>query len=496
MPGEFVAIVGPSGCGKSTLLKLALGIEDPSNGAVLVDSRPPADLTGVGYVAQDHQLHSRLTAKAATELVAELYPEPRDRVSETIRFLNQVGMEDKLRRPIHKLSGGERRRVSLALELMKSQRLLVCDEPTSGLDPLNEGIVLSDLRETVKTRGITTLIATHAARNLRIFDRLIVFGADHEVVYDGSPLDALRHFSVDEFEEIYDRIGPPRSSEASSSRRSYPSPNLGISWFLQFVFFLTRDVSNLLANRPLIVFTLASPAAVSFLYFWQWAPDSFTPGATLDGLVVAFVSAFVPFFYGLLVASGSIVSERPIVDRELQVGFSPLSYIAAKLVFFSSISCLISFSVWLICAYRFELHGGQFLLLLLLAFILLAACGSFIGLFISICSGGETIATYVAIAIVLVSLSYPGPLSLSNSRLSPAFPIHWGYAVSTDALFSGNVEIPSGASGDLVTHVRRLERLSTRANLSILSGFCVAFASMAAALQVLRKPTGEKDASA
>lgn len=493
-PGEFVAVAGASGCGKSTLLKLLVGVEHPTSGDVLVDAQPPVDLTGVGYVAQTHQLHTRLTPEDAIRLVAELYPDTNFRMEDTEQFLHSLGLHEQIRRRISDLSGGERRRVSLALELAKGPDLLICDEPTSGLDPVNESIVLAELRNVIKSRGTTTLVATHAARNLRLFDRVIIFGPNHQVAYDGTPSGALERYDVIEFEEIYERLGPPREVASLRDHVRFRRPETGISWARQFRFFLTRDVSLLFANPWLIAFTAGSPAAVTALLVLQWDVDAFKPTSPFDGLVISFVISFVPFFYGLLVACGAIVNERQVVDRELQLGASPIAYMAAKLTLYSGISLLIAPPVWFISAYRFEVRETEYLTLLLLTLVLLNLSGAFLGLVISVRAKNVAVSIYIAIALTLLSLVLPGPLSLSNNPLSPAFPIQWGYSTSADALFGQEITTSQRTNAKLTKQIEDLQKFDYRTDLAVLLGLCVATASIAMVFQITRDPTGDQEA--
>jgi len=227
-PGEMCALIGPSGAGKSTLIRVLLGLRDPDEGSVKFGSDRVEGFSTVGYVPQDDALHRGLTVQAELMYAAELRrcgsteDERKERVAEV---LDQVGLVDRSRLRIRKLSGGQRKRVAVALELLTSPPLLVLDEPTSGLDPGLEARTMSLLSDVADT-GRIVLVATHAMGSLERADALCVLVGGH-VAFFGPPRDALSFFRVDRYADLFQQLDKQSPSawevtaEADPGQRSF-----------------------------------------------------------------------------------------------------------------------------------------------------------------------------------------------------------------------------------------------------------------------------------
>jgi ABC-type multidrug transport system ATPase subunit len=206
-PGEMCALIGPSGAGKSTLIKALLGLNEPDDGSVTMASRPVSELGQLGYVPQDDALHRGLTVERELSYAAELrMPDSgaearRARVAEVVR---QVGLEDRVDVRIRRLSGGQRKRVSVALELLTGPPLLILDEPTSGLDPGLEARTMALLSEVADT-GRIVLVATHAMESLERADALCVL-VGGRVAFFGPPRGALSYFRVDRYADLFRQL--------------------------------------------------------------------------------------------------------------------------------------------------------------------------------------------------------------------------------------------------------------------------------------------------
>jgi ABC-type multidrug transport system ATPase subunit len=217
-PGELCALIGPSGAGKSSLIKVLLGLRAPYRGTVRLGDSAISRSGPVGYVPQDDALHRSLTVRRALTFAARLrMPEAREatrqrRVEEVLR---QVGLSDRARLRIRKLSGGQRKRVSLALELLTEPGLMILDEPTSGLDPGLEAKMMSLFLE-ISRSGRIVLVATHAMQSLRLCHALMVIVAGR-VAFLGEPAEALSFFRVQEFRDIFDEL--PKIGAAAWHRR-------------------------------------------------------------------------------------------------------------------------------------------------------------------------------------------------------------------------------------------------------------------------------------
>ncbi len=212
-PGHFAAIVGASGCGKSTLLKIIAGLAEHTGGSVRWEGRDlseDADLdpTEVGYVPQFSIAYDLLdvweSVSASLRLrLRGLTREQSDSLIEDI--LRQVGLADIADRRVKVLSGGQKRRLALAMELVTSPALLLADEVTSGLDPRSEDEVLRLMHRLARDRDRLVLSVTHSLRHLDLYDSVIVMREGH-VVYHGPPGMLAHYFHLEEPEEVYQRL--------------------------------------------------------------------------------------------------------------------------------------------------------------------------------------------------------------------------------------------------------------------------------------------------
>jgi ABC-type multidrug transport system ATPase subunit len=207
-PGEMCVLIGPSGAGKSSLIRVLLGLWDADEGRVRMGSRTVEEMGPVGYVPQDDALHRGLTVERELGYAAELrMPEasPEERAARITTVLGQVGLADRAEVRIRRLSGGQRKRVSVALELLTSPPLLILDEPTSGLDPGLEARTMALLSE-VARGGRVVLVSTHAMESLERADALCVLVRGH-VAYFGPPREALSYFRVKRYAELFGQLG-------------------------------------------------------------------------------------------------------------------------------------------------------------------------------------------------------------------------------------------------------------------------------------------------
>ena len=219
-PGEMCALIGPSGAGKSSLIRILLGLWAPDDGRVTLGGRPVHEAGALGYVPQDDALHRRLTVRRELSYAAELRmpatsEETRDaRIDEVI---GQVGLSEHQKTRIHRLSGGQRKRVAVALELLSHPALVILDEPTSGLDPGLESRT-TQLLSDVADRGRMVLVATHAMESLDKADALCVLVGGY-VAFFGPPRLALSFFRVDRYAALFHQLEkqPPSAWHLTAS---------------------------------------------------------------------------------------------------------------------------------------------------------------------------------------------------------------------------------------------------------------------------------------
>lgn len=229
-PREFVAIVGTSGAGKSTLVNALSGFRPADSGLVLlngVDFYKNLDALRetLGFVPQDDIIHTELTVYQALYYAACLrLPEDmrRSELKERIeQVLGDLQLRERRHLPIARLSGGQRKRVSIGVELLTRPRLFFLDEPTSGLDPGLESDMMHTFRA-LADQGHTLLLITHATTNIPLCDQVLFLARGGVLAYFGPPAGALRHFGAKDFPDIYARIESAAPEEWEQRYRATP----------------------------------------------------------------------------------------------------------------------------------------------------------------------------------------------------------------------------------------------------------------------------------
>ena len=230
--GHFMAIVGPSGCGKTTLLKTIAGLNPESAGALFWDSRNLSEdgdfaPSEIGYVPQFSIAYDPLTVDESVEAATRLRIrcESTEALDHRIdRVLDETGLSPISDRQVKVLSGGQKRRLGLAMELVSDPKLLLCDEVTSGLDPRSEREIVHLLHDLSRKDGRIVLSVTHSLAHLELYDSILVM---HEgrVAFHGPPDQMNHYFSVSDTEEIYPRLATQPSERWHGSwqkhRESY-----------------------------------------------------------------------------------------------------------------------------------------------------------------------------------------------------------------------------------------------------------------------------------
>ena len=232
-PGQLVGILGPSGSGKSTLLNVLSGALEPTGGRVRIDGANVREVlracgSAIGYVPQEDIVHRHLSVARALTYAAQLRLPPdcpeREVEAQVKAVLQLLELTPRARAKIRTLSGGERKRANIAVELVGRPRLLLLDEPGAGLDPALERKLMRLLRE-LADDGRTVILSTHIMGTLDVLDSVIVL-SNGIVAFDGSLPEALRFFGVGHPAGIYDRLRGSASGVASSNMR----PGGPLSW--------------------------------------------------------------------------------------------------------------------------------------------------------------------------------------------------------------------------------------------------------------------------
>ena len=206
-PGEFVGILGPSGCGKSSLIQRIAGLAPFNAGEMLVNgvackTLPDEYRNAIAYLPQQNILHGDLTLEQEFSCCRTIHAQRGRPVGEDVlATLRVVGLEQKLREPASRLSGGQQRRAGIALALLREPRMLILDEPTSGLDPATEKEIMDYLKR-ISDQNRTVLCSTHGINNMREFDKVLVLSQGH-MIFFGTPGELFDYFRISQPLDLY-----------------------------------------------------------------------------------------------------------------------------------------------------------------------------------------------------------------------------------------------------------------------------------------------------
>jgi ABC-type multidrug transport system ATPase subunit len=362
-PGELVAIIGASGAGKSTLLDAIAGVRPPTSGTVSFDGvdAGSADRDLVGYVPQDDLIHRDLPVAETLRYAARLRlptGTTHDEIDRIVaRTLAELDLADRAAVRVGDLSGGQRKRVSIAVELLTRPRSLFLDEPTSGLDPATAANLIATLRRLAEG-GTTVVLTTHNPEDLPAADRILVV-ARRTVIADGSPDDVRRQFGVEHLAGIYLRIAADRAGESDDTTAIATSASPPVararrgrsrattSRSSQWRALTGRNLAILRRNRLTLAIMLAAPALVIVMFTMLFRPgalDPRHPDATA-AISTTYWMAFAAFFFGLTYGLLQICVEMPIVRREVFVGIRIGPYLAAKLTVLAPVLAIVNLTM-------------------------------------------------------------------------------------------------------------------------------------------------------
>jgi ABC-type multidrug transport system ATPase subunit/pSer/pThr/pTyr-binding forkhead associated (FHA) protein len=380
---SLIAVIGPSGSGKSTLLKALTGYRPANEGDVLYDNRNLykqfAELRQrIGLVPQDDILHKELTVKKALKYAAKLRFPADTTAAERDARIDEVLRELKL--DIHKekkvtsLSGGQRKRVSVALELLTKPSLIFLDEPTSGLDPGMDRDVMQLLRG-LADDGRTVLVVTHSVAELAICDKLLVMAPGGSVAYFGPPEEALNFFGYDTWADVFsafenyrdydwagrwkgsqhyqmyaadlDAIAPQPVSMTPMQAMKPPKPQ---GWMSQFVTLVRRYTSVIVSDKGFLGLMVILPAVLGAVSLLIDSGNSLLPnpvnpksgriipnGTATTVLLILAVGAC---FAGAANSVRELIKERVIYERERATGLSRSAYLMSKVFVLGVITVL------------------------------------------------------------------------------------------------------------------------------------------------------------
>ncbi|MET9116247.1 FHA domain-containing protein [Streptomyces longwoodensis] len=496
---SLVAVIGPSGSGKSTLLKALTGYRPADQGEVLYDNRNLykqfAELRQrIGLVPQDDILHKELTVKKALKYAAKLrFPadttgaERNARIDEVLRELKLDIHKDK---KVTSLSGGQRKRVSVALELLTKPSLIFLDEPTSGLDPGMDRDVMQLLRG-LADDGRTVLVVTHSVAELALCDKLLVMAPGGAVAYFGPPEEALNFFGYDTWADVFsafenyrdydwagrwkgsqhyqmyaadiDAVAPQAVQVPPMQAMKPPKPQ---GWLSQFLTLVRRYVSVIASDKGFLGLMVILPAvlgAVSLLIDSDKGllPNPANPntgriipnGTATTVLLILAVGAC---FAGAANSVRELIKERVIYERERATGLSRSAYLMSKVFVLGMITVLQGLLVGVIGFSSREIPekglvlGGATMLELSVPIMALGFTSMMFGLIISslVKTAEKTMPLLVMFAIIQVV--FTGCLftlhgSIGVNEFSYLMPSRWAVAAAGATLDFNRISPPETA---------------------------------------------------
>ena len=428
-PGELVVVIGESGAGKSTLIKAIAGVNRPTAGRIEVNGEPLASrLPEIGYVPQDEIVHGLLTVREALDFAARLrLPDVTDQEVEAAvtRVMDELALTPHADTRVDALSGGQRKRVGVGVELVSRPSLLFLDEPTSGLDPGLETRTMELLRE-LADNGRGVAVVTHATTNLGICDKLVVMGRGGILTFMGSPDDARKFFGVEHFDGIYGALEATPAAEWSRrfGETGRPAATAGVpevmparrkrAGVLGQTALLTRRYVKLMArDKRNLAILLGQVPVLALLEVGLFQAGLFDrPGGNPeDAVALVFLLVINTIWLGSLDATRELVRERTVFQREYAIGVRLSSYLLSKLGVLFALSIVQTVALTaVVTAFRpLEVSTTTFLgVLALLALTGLVAVS--MGLVISAAAGTEDQAISITPLAVLPQILYAGSL--------------------------------------------------------------------------------------
>jgi ABC transport system ATP-binding/permease protein len=455
LPEEFVTIVGVSGAGKSTLLNALSGFRPATKGGVFVNGHSlyqnyDVYRTDLGYVPQDDIIHLDLTVQQALDFAAKLRLPPDVSAPERRRQVHQVLIDlellEQTKTLVKNLSGGQRKRVSIGVELLTKPSLFFLDEATSGLDPGTELQMMRLLRR-MASQGRTVVLVTHTTKNLIMSDVVVFLAKGGRVAYVGPPKDALSYFGVEEFDEIYIKVEEEQSPEEWAAQyqqsRYYQEfvvqrqqwlttkvtnpdrepeqieriqPSNASSW-RQFRLLLHRSLTILFQDRVSFFFLLAVAPILGLLDFVLWRRNMFdvTDGEPSQTFTLMFISILIAVIVGSLTTMREVVKEAEIYRRERMIGLKILPYVFSK-VWLSAVLAIYQSAIFLVTkAIAVDLPGGWQVGVAMYFTLFLATLGGMVmGLLVSALSSSQNVAPLLTILFLVPQITFAGsflPLS-------------------------------------------------------------------------------------
>jgi ABC-type multidrug transport system ATPase subunit/ABC-type multidrug transport system permease subunit len=455
-PGELVAIIGESGSGKSTLMKALAGVNAPSEGTITVNGEPLANrLTDIGYLPQDEVVHGRLSVYEALDYAARLRlphdTSPEELDSTVDRVLEELELVEHGNTRIEALSGGQRKRVGLAAELLSRPSLLFLDEPTTGLDPGLEARMMSLLRA-LADHSRAVVVVTHATKSLDACARIIVMGRGGRLCFDGPPAEAKTFFGADSYDDIYaqlDRRAPEEWQRKLAQQRAQPvipeqppaaqepaaSRQRGRLWRQAYVLthryvrLFSRDRRNLLILMLQVPLLALATVGLFKLKVFKAGTDAG------EAVKLLFLVVTTVIWFGSIDGAREIIKEKSVFIRERAVGVRTGAYLFSKgsvLFALAAIQTLVLAGIVFAFQPLHESNRTYLIVIALLVCTAFAAVG--MGLLMSAAVKTQDQATSFIPLVLVPQLFFGGSIvpvatmSAPLAALSNAVVAKWSYA--------------------------------------------------------------------
>jgi ABC-type multidrug transport system ATPase subunit/pSer/pThr/pTyr-binding forkhead associated (FHA) protein/ABC-type multidrug transport system permease subunit len=409
---SLTAVMGPSGCGKTTLLKVLNGETPSTEGRVLIsgldlDENYDYVKTLIGYVPQDDIIHRELTVDQTLYYAARLrmgQVDPELMANKIEQVLSALKIVDHRSKPVSKISGGQRKRVSIAVEILTDPLILFLDEPTSPLDPQTIEEFLSILKD-LSLNGTTVVMVTHKPEDLLYMDSVIFMAEGGFLVYQGNSMDYLSYFKSKDIVNVYAELAKPKAKKwiekrpvantLKKAKTSFPKRGKGNVNFVQQFWWLTIRNFNIKLNDKVntSILLLQAPIIAALI------------GLIFEEIVLAvpFLMAVSSVWFGTNNAAREIVSESTIYRRERMFNQGIVPYILSKITVLTCFSAVQSFLFIGIIFFRFkgnDLAWNNFALTFLWM-LLLSISSTLLGLLLSaIVSTSEKVMSLVPIILI------------------------------------------------------------------------------------------------
>ncbi|MCV7088713.1 ATP-binding cassette domain-containing protein [Mycobacterium interjectum] len=473
-PGTLTAIIGGSGAGKTTLSRLIAGYATPTTGSVTfeghnIHTEYGSLRTRIGMVPQDDVVHRQLTVNQALGYAAELRLPPdtskADREQVVAQVLDELGLTKHADTRVDKLSGGQRKRASVALELLTGPSLLILDEPTSGLDPALDLQVMTMLRQ-LADAGRVVLVVTHSLTYLDVCDQVLLMAPGGKTAYLGPPDQIGGAMGTANWAQIFAKVGadPDEANRRFLAQNKPPPPvesapaDLGApahtSVRHQFSTIARRQVRLVVSDRAYFVFLALLPFVLGALSltvpgntgFGIAQPTSGTPDESAQILTLTSVAAV---FMGTALTIRDLIGERAIFRREQAVGLSTGAYLAAKLTVFCVFAIVQAAIVTAIVLVgkgaptqpAVLLGSSKFAASFELFVTIAATCvaAAVLGLVLSsLARSSEQIMPLLVVSLMLQLVLAGGMVPVTGriflDQLSWLLPSRWGYAASASTV--------------------------------------------------------------